>query len=134
MAAFVLTDCYLSLNATDVSDYVKSVTLDAQVSTEDSTAMGDTWTEMTPGVKSGSLQIQFNDDVANSAIDDVLWGIFGTSVAFELRPTSAAVGASNPKWTGNVIIQGVPFGGAHGSLASKSVTFPTSGTVTRAEA
>ncbi len=134
MAAFTLLDCYLSINATDVSSYVKSVTLDAQVGTNDSTAMGDTWTEMVAGVKSGTLQVELNDDVTNSAIDDILWGIFGTSVAFELRPDSAAVGTDNPKWTGSVIIEQVSFGGSHGSLASKSLSFPTSGTVTRAEA
>lgn len=134
MAAFTYTDAYLSINSVDQSDYVKSVTLTVETNMLDSETMGDTWTEKTPGVKSGSLAVEFVDDMGDGLIDNDLFDIFGTVVAFELRPTSSAVGASNPKWTGNVAISQLPIGGSHGELATKSVTWPTSGTVTRAEA
>jgi hypothetical protein len=133
MAVFVYTDAYLTLNGVELSTKVKTVTLTIDVATQDGTAMGGSgWTTNVPGLKSGSLAITFNDDFASSNVDATIAAALGTSVAFELRPTSSAVGSGNPKWTGNVIINQNVIGGGIGELAAKSVTFPTTGAVTRA--
>lgn len=134
MAVFAYTDAYLVINSVNLSDHVKSVTLTADVAALDSTAMGDTWTENIGGLKSGSLAVTFNDDFAASNVDATLWPLLGTSTTFELRPTSSAVGATNPKWTGSVLVNQIPVGGGVGELGAKSVTWPTTGTVTRATA
>ena len=44
------------------------------------------------------------------------------------------VGTSNPKYTGSVLMKQHNLGAAVGDLGMKSLTFPTSGAVTRAEA
>ncbi len=135
MAVFALTSEYTALNGTDRSADIKSsvLTVDAaQLDTTDFASGG--WVEVIGGLKSGNLQINFQDDAANSAIDDILWGLLGTVVTFEVRPTSAAVGTSNPKYTGSVLITSTSIGGSVGELAMKSVTYPTTGAVTRAEA
>ena len=135
MAVFALSSMYTALNGTDRSADIKSsvLTVDAaQLDTTDFASGG--WVEQIGGLKSASLQINFQDDAANSAIDDILWGLLGTVVTFEVRPTSAAVGTSNPKYTGSVLITSTSLGGAVGELAMKSLTFPTSGAVARAEA
>lgn len=136
MAVFALTNEYLALNgsATNVNDHVKSAVLTVDVAQLDSTAMGDTWVEVIGGLKSGQLAITFNDDAAASNIDSILWPLLGTVVTFEVRPTDSAVGTSNPKYTGSVLISQAAIGGGVGELAAKSLTFPTSGTVTRATA
>jgi hypothetical protein len=89
-----------------------------------------------PGVLSASLAIEFVDDFANGLLDDLQWALLigRAAVTFEVRPTSAVVGTSNPKFTGSLIVNGHQVGGAHGSLAGKSVTYPITGAVTRAEA
>lgn len=133
MAALALTDVTVTLNATDISDYVKSVTLDLNANTLDSTTMGDSWTEMIGGVKSGSVSIELVDDFADSAIDDILFPLFGTVVTFAARPTSAVVGSSNPSYSGSVLVNQLTAFGSHGELATKSLTWPTSGTIARAE-
>jgi hypothetical protein len=133
MAVFTYTDAYLSLAGTNVSDHVKSVSLTIDVATQDATAMGGGgWVSNVSGVKSGSLAITFNDDFAASNVDAIVAAALGTSVAFELRPTSSAVGTGNPKWTGNVLVTQNIIGGGVGELAAKSVTYPTTGAVTRA--
>lgn len=134
MAVFALTNMYVALNgsATNVNDHVKSAVLTVDAAQLDSTAMGDTWVEVIGGLKSGSLALTFNDDAAASNIDSILWPLLGTVVTFEVRPTDSAVGAGNPKYTGSVLISQAALGGGVGELASKSLTFPTSGTVTRA--
>lgn len=135
MAVFALTSEYVAINGVDESANIKSATLTvdaAQLDTTDFASGG--WVEMIGGLKSGSLAIEFQDDVANSGIDDKLWALLGTVTTFEVRATSDAVGTSNPKWTGSVLISGHQIGGAVGDLAGKSLTFQTSGAVTRAEA
>lgn len=132
MAVLAFTDAYLVVNSVNLSDHVKSVTATFDAALLDSTAMGDTWTENTPGLKSGSISVTFNDDFASGSVDATLWPLFGTSTTFELRPTSSAVSATNPKWTGSVVVNQIPVGGGVGELGAKSVTWPTTGTVTRA--
>jgi hypothetical protein len=135
MAVFMLSSVTTTLNASDITAFTKSVTLSvdaAQLDTTDFASGG--WVEMIGGLKSGQLSIEFMDDLADSSIDDDLWGILGTVVAFTVKGTSASTGVNNPIYSGNVLITGATLGGGVGDLAGKSLTFPTSGAVTRAEA
>ena len=135
MGVYALTSQYTSINSVDYSGDLKSSTLvvdAAQLDTTDFASGG--WVEYIGGLKSGTLALEFQDDVADSALDDEWWALLGTVVAFEVRPTSASVGAGNPKYTGNVLITTHSIGGSVGDLAMKSVTVPTSGAITRAEA
>ena len=134
MAKMALLASYVSLNAVDMSSRIKSAKLTVEVEQLDSTTFGgDGWKEVTGGLKSGGLEIEFTDDFASSGgVDGVLWPLLGTLVAFEVRPDDAAVGVNNPKYTGTVLVSGAPMGGAVGELAMKSVNFGTSGAVTRA--
>lgn len=135
MAVFALTAEYLALNGSaTLNDHVKSAVLTMDAAQLDSTAMGDTWVEVIGGLKSGQLAITWNDDFAASNVDATLWPLFGTVVTFEVRPTDAAVSATNPKYTGSVLIAQHALGGQVGDLAAKSTSYPTSGTITRATA
>lgn len=133
MTVVALTNEYLALNGgATINDHVKAATLTVDVNELDSTAMGDGWKEVLPGVKSGQLAMEFFDDVAAASVDAVLWPIFATVVTFEVRLDAGGVGAGNPKYTGSVLIKQHSIGGSHGELPMKSLTFPTSGTITRA--
>ena len=135
MAVFALTAEYVALNGTAYDEYMKSAVLSVDVASLDTTDFDSAgWTETIGGLKSANLAITFNDDVAAAAIDAVLWPLLGTVVTFELRGTNSAVGTSNPKWTGSVMINGHMIGGGVGDLASKTVSYPVTGTVTRATA
>lgn len=136
MAFMVLTTEYVALNATDLSDYAVKAELSVEVDEKDVTTYGSAgWKEVIGGLKSGTLAIEFKQDFAAAALDSILWPLFGTVTTFEVRPTSAAVGTSNPKWTGSVLVKELkPISGGVGDEASQSVSFPTSGTVTRATA
>ncbi|WP_329274778.1 phage tail tube protein [Streptomyces sp. NBC_01451] len=136
MAFMVLTTEYVSLNASDLSAYANKAELTVEVDEKDVTTYGSAgWKQVIGGLKSGGLSIEFKQDFAAAALDSILWPLFGTVVAFEVRPTSAAMGASNPKWTGSVLIKELkPISGGVGDEASQSVSFPTSGAVTRAVA
>lgn len=132
MAVFALTAQVCTVNSVDYSDHLKSATLTvdaAQLDTTDFASAG--WVEMIGGLKSGTLALEFMDDVADNDVDEELWALLGTVVAFTLKPVAGTTGASNPEYQGNVLITGHSIGGAVGDLAGKSLSFPTSGAITR---
>lgn len=134
MAVFSLTAAYISIATNSLHDHGVQAELSVEVDDLDSTnfASGG-WKEHLGGLKGGKISLTFNQDVAASAIDSIMWPLLGTVVAFELRATQSAVGTSNPKWTGNLLVQGwTPISGKVGDLAQVSVTFPASGAVSRA--
>lgn len=136
MAAFALVNEYLAINAVNYTtlSMVKTATLTMDAAVLDPTAMGDSWVEALGGLKSGSLSLVFNDDYAASSIDQLLWPLFGTVTTFEVRPDAGSVSTTNPKYTGSLLVAQHALGGTVGDLAAKTLTFPTSGTITRATA
>src|SRR5688572_1976331 len=105
MGLFALTSEFTSINSVDYSDHLKSSTLvvdAAQLDTTDFASGG--WVEYIGGLKSGSLQLNFMDDVADDNVDEELWALLATVVAFAVRPTSAEVGPSNPSYSGSVLV------------------------------
>ena len=94
--------------------------------------MGSTHVERTGGLKSGQLSIEFLQDFAASEVDATLFPLLGTTTSFVVKPTSGAVSATNPSYSGNVLVnQHIPVANAVGELATMSVAFPTSGTISR---
>lgn len=136
MAKKVLVDCFLSIAGNDLTTYTKKVAVPIEVEEQDTTTYGSGgWHERLGGLKDGNLDVEFLQDYAAAAIDSILWPLLGTVVTFEVRPTQAAAGASNPKWTGSVLISKLePVSGSVGDVATMGVSWPTSGAVTRAVA
>jgi hypothetical protein len=136
MAKQVLLQSYIALNSTDLSTYCSKIELTIEAEEKDVTTFGSAgWHENLGGIKSGSLALTFKQDVAASAIDSIMWALFGTQVTFETRLNNAVVGTSNPKYTGSVLIrQWNPISGSVGDVAEVSVTYPTTGAVARATA
>lgn len=137
MTAMVLTAAYLNLTGPGTMHSAMSkIELTAEVEEKDITVFTSLgWKEVTGGLKSGQLACTFKNDYADSATDDDLWAVFGTVIAFEVRATQSTVGASNPKYTGSVLIKALqPIMGSVGDVAEQSVSWPTSGAITRAEA
>ncbi len=133
MAKFVLNDASVTINSVDLSDHISSVTLDITADEVISTSMGDDFNTRLGGLKDGSLALEFQNDFAASEVDATLWPLLGTVVTFEVKPTSSAVSATNPKYSGSVLVNNVqPLANGVGELATMSVTFPTSGTIARA--
>lgn len=135
MASLTFNDCFFSIAGTDLSDYVKSVTLPYGAEMLDETAMGDDTRKNKGGLKTWSLDVEFKQDFAVGAVDATLFPLVGTTAAVIVRPTSAAVSATNPNYTGTGIIESYqPLGGAVGDLAPASVTIQSAGTLSRATA
>lgn len=134
MAKMVLLAAYLSINANLLHSNTNKIELGAEVEEKDVTTYTSLgWKEVLGGLKSGELGVEFNQDFAAAALDSIMWPLLGTVVAFEVRADQAAVGAGNPKYTGNILIkEWKPVMGEVGDDAQVSVSFPTSGAITRA--
>lgn len=129
----VLTDCYVNINGTTWADHASKAEIPIKVENKDATTFGQTWLVKRGGLKDGNLNLEFFNDFTAGNLDEIIWGLLGTVVSFEIRPTSAARSTSNPAYTGNILIdQWSPVMGKVGDLVTVSVGFPTSGTVTRA--
>ena len=138
MAIFVATDFSVSINgSTALNSYLTQVELKASANDITTTAFGSSWVTRVAGLKEGTLTLQFNQDYAATTVDATLWGTIGlgSNATVVIRPTSSAVGTSNPAYTAVCLVTDLtPVSGNIGDLATFSVTWPTSGTVTRATA
>lgn len=136
MPKMVLTAEYLSINANVLHEFTKKAELAVEVEAKDVTNYASLgWKEVIGGLKSGELGCEFLQDFAATKLDAIMWPLLGLVVPFEVRADQAAVGASNPKYTGFVLIKGWnPLTGSVGDEATVSLTFPTSGAVARATA
>jgi hypothetical protein len=105
----------------------------------DDTAFGTTGTRSNrPGLKNWSMEAEFLQDFAVGAVDATLFSLVG-AVPFPIsaRPTSAAVSATNPSYSGNAVLESYPpLSGEVGVLGTVSASFRSGGgsALTRATA
>jgi len=135
MAKFAATDYSIVVNAVDLSDHLVSASLPLEQASEEVTAMGDGSRTYIVGLKDATLDLEFRQNFAASEVDATLWAIFDgdAAVTFTIKPTSAAVGSTNPSYSGSVILtQYDPFGASVGDTANTSPSFQVTGAVTRA--
>jgi len=133
MAELVLKDASVVINSVDLSDHVSSVTVNYSAEILDKTAMGADSRARLAGLKDFSLDVEFNQDYAASEIDATLFPLVGAAAfAVVIKPTSGAVTATNPSYSGNALLESYsPVGGAVGELAKVSVSMPGDGDLTR---
>lgn len=132
MASFAFLDAVLTLNSVNLSSFTTSVTLNAEVEELEDTAFGDTWRSRLAGLKDYSLDVEFNTDFAASAVDVTLWPLFGTVTTFSIKATSAATSATNPLYSGSLLISQLTLlDGTVGDLAKNSVTWPGAAALAR---
>jgi hypothetical protein len=135
MAKFSATDYKIVVAGTNLSTSLNSVELALESDQLETTAFGTTFRESIGGLKSGSLTLQFMQDFAAASVDATLFPLFNTLATVVIVPTSSTVSATNPSYTAVCLANSyTPFASSVGDIATLSVTWPTSGTVTRATA
>jgi len=141
MARIVLTDANVLFATNDISQYITSVSLSTSYDVIDTTGISTTGAARTrvAGLADNSITIEFNQDFADNALEELINGTnttngtVGLIVAMQVKPTSGATSASNPKYNFNALIsEWQPLSGAVGELATASVTWPISGPIAKA--
>ena len=133
MSTLVLTDAYVNLTgAGDISDYVKTVTLNISAEMLEDSAMGDTTKSKKAGLKDWSIDLDLYQDYASTLLDSDLFAMVGTTFTVAIRPTSAAAAAANPEYTGTGILESFPpISGTVGEMAMTKIKILAAGTLTR---
>jgi hypothetical protein len=136
MPKYIVTNPKVTINGTNVSPSVAAATLELTSADVDVTNFGSNgWTEIIGGIKSGSVSLDFHSGYAAGEINTILNPLVGTIATVAINPNGTAPSSTNPTWTALVHVNSVsPVAGAVGDLATFSVTYPTSGSVTFATA
>lgn len=133
MAILVLKDAAVTVNSVDLSDYVASVTIDYQVEAVPADAMGNTARAFAAGLQNSTVNVTFNQDYATSQVEATIFPLVGTNTTVVVKPTSAAVSATNPSYTiAGFLAASQPVNGAVGELATQAIT--VTGALTKATA
>ena len=136
MAKQVATNVVVKIGGVDLSSYVSNVSLSSSADAIEVTSFSSAGArERVSGLKDNSVTIDFMQDFAAGAVDATLFPLFNTLATVVIVPTSGTVSATNPSYTAVCLANSyTPFASSVGDIATLSVTWPTSGTVTRATA
>lgn len=140
MARLVLTNAYVTLAGTDISQYITSITLSSTLDVIETTGMSNTSRTRVAGLRDNQITLEFNQDFGASALEQLVYPSdastkIGTAVAMVVKPTSGATSSTNPSYSFSALItEWQSVSGAVGELATVSVTWPISGAITKATA
>ena len=118
----------ISVNGTDISDHVIQVTVAVEVDEVETSAFGSVWRTRIAGLKTGSIQIDYQNDYAASQASAVINPLLGTNATVVV--TQTGTGGTIAGTAVVLVTQTQPVNGAVGDLSTSSVTWPTTGTVT----
>ena len=126
-----MNDVQVTVNSTDLTDHVTSVSFSQSAAELDTTTMGSSNVTRIGGLEDGTVTLEFLQDFAASETYASLDGLLGTVVTVEVTPTSGSLSATNPKKSVSCLVTEVPFlDGGVADLSTISVTWPMSGAVT----
>jgi hypothetical protein len=131
----VLENASVVFATTDISSFVKSVSLPQGVAALDQTTMGNTTQIFYPGLKSWSAEVRVVNNFASGSIDEVVNALGRSVFTVAIKPTATTVTASNPQWSGSAFISAYnPVDGTHGALAESVISLTAASALTRATA
>jgi hypothetical protein len=101
MAKHVLTNAYITIDGTNVSDHVSQVTIEDSAEEVDLTGFGEPYREYGTGLKDANITATIFQDYAASSIDQLLYPLYssGGTHSVVVRPTSSAKSATNPEYS-----------------------------------
>jgi hypothetical protein len=115
----------------DVFTGVRSVTVTYEAEALDETVMGNTTRTHIGGLKSWSADVEIYGDTT-AAMDTYLFPKVGTVRNLRIRASATGIGAANPEYRGNALLENYPILSAGvGELNAKTLTFQSAGTLTR---
>ena len=100
-------DVFVTIGGIDLSDHLKEIDFEVGTEPVDDTVMGDDTRSNMSGLKVWNVTLSFAQDFDAAKVDDTLYGYADSGAAFALvmKPTSGAVAAGNPSFTGQAILE-----------------------------
>jgi hypothetical protein len=134
MAAIVLKDASITINAVDLSSLSNNVEIVYEIESVEVTAFGGN-RSFVGGLQNNSVTVEIMQDFAATKTEATIFPLVGTTTTLVFKPTTSAVGATNPSYTitGAYLASHTPISATVGELAMTSLTF-TGGTLVKAVA
>ena len=135
----ILSNAFFSItpkngSAVDLSDHIQELNLETGRESQDDTTMGQSTRTMESGLKTWSLAVTCKQDFAARKVDATLFAIYnsGDPAAIVVRPDKKAKAATNPEYTGSVVLESyAPLGQSVGDFHAATVQFAAAGDLTR---
>jgi hypothetical protein len=136
------TSVYLSqpslvINSVDLQDQCTSATINYVYEQLETTAFGDTarkyGASTVTSLQNNSIEVELYQSYAASETEATIFGLVGIVTTIVIKPTSAAVGATNPSYTltGCYLESHTPINASLGELSTITLTF-AGGVLTKA--
>jgi hypothetical protein len=122
----------------DLTNHVKSITINRTFDELEVTAMGDTGHKFVAGLEASTIAVDFFNDTATASVLQTLNTLVGTSAAFKIcqttvpgSPSTASISATNPLYSGLVLVNKLtPVNGTVADISMQSLTFTVNGAIT----
>jgi len=134
-----LSNPSLTINAVDLQDQCTSATINYVLEQLETTSFGDTarkyGASTVTSLQNNSIEVELYQSYQASETEATVFGLVGIQTTLVLKPTSAAVGATNPSYTlTNCYLSAhTPINASLGELSTVTLTF-TGGVLTKAVA
>lgn len=134
MAAVVLKNASITVNAVDLSSLSNNVEVTYEIESVEATVFGGN-RAFVAGLQNNSVTIDFLQDFAATKVEATVFPLVGTTTTLAIKADSAAVSATNPLYTitGAYLASHTPVSAGVGEMAMTSLTF-TGGTLVKTTA
>ncbi len=124
----VMRDVSVRVDGNLLTESARSVDVDKSADELDATAFGgDGWREFEPGLKAGTIAIEFYQGFDSGGVHDILWPISedpDNDVELRIGPKGNTGATDNPVFVGRVKLFAYKFlQGEVGALSTNPVTF-----------
>jgi hypothetical protein len=133
MAVQVFLTPQIIINSVDLTNRVDTVTLEETFADVDTTAFGSGSKTRVAGLGDHKVTLNFQQDFAAAEVESTVYPLVGTTTSVTIKPLSTTTSSTNPAYTFTVLVSDwKPVDGKVGSLLMSSITWPISGSVTKA--
>jgi len=130
-----LSNPSVTINSVDLSDQCTSAVINYVSEQLENTTFSNTSRSFTSGLYSNTVTVTLYQSYAASETEASIYSLVGTTTTLVLKPTSSAVGATNPSYTltGAFLSAHTPINASLGELSTIDLTF-AGGVLTKAVA
>jgi hypothetical protein len=130
----ILRDVSIIVDGATLTTSARSVNIDTSADEIDTTAFGGSgWREFEPGLKAGTIEVEFYQGFDSGGVHDTLWPLADDNSEFEIRigPKGDSGATDNPVFVADVKLFGYRFlQGDVGAASTNPVTFRLTGAPT----
>ena len=130
-----LSNPSITINSVDLSDQCTSAVINYVSEQLENTTFSNTSRSFTSGLYSNTVTVTLYQSYSASETEASIYNLVGTTTTLVLKPSSAAVGATNPSYTltGAFLSAHTPINASLGELSTIDLTF-SGGVLTKAVA